>query len=217
MANSRRFKDLARRLKELRDHLLPSSFSETGNYTDRQLDRARGYRLLVHAEFEAFLEDSCRELIVKKISEWQNNNKPSNLVIAFLACYHSGWGVDNTLDEVDLVNASKGRTQVKDAAKEAVDIALKQYIKKLKANNGIKEKNFKTMVLPTGVEMDELDQTWLTNLDQFGMLRGDVAHKSKKAQGLLDPKDEFKSVKDLLKGLKKLDELFEKISSGDRV
>lgn len=216
MANSRRFKDLSRRLRELRNHLLPSKFSETGNYTDRQLDRARGYRLLAHAEFEAFLEDSCRELIVKKISEWQHDNKPSNLVIAFLACYHSGWGIDSSLEEVDLVNASKKRTKVKDAAKETIDIALKQYIQKLKDNHGIKEKNFKTMVLPTGVEMDELDQTWLTNLDQFGMLRGDVAHKSKKAQGLLDPNDEFESVKDLLEGLKKLDELFEEISSGVR-
>lgn len=216
MANSQRFKDLNKRLRELRDHLLPSTFSKTGTYTDRQIDRARGYRLLVHAEFEAFFEDSCRELIVKKISEWKRNNKPSNLVIALLACYHSGWGVDNSADGIDIVNAAKGRIKVKDAAKESIDMALTQYIQKLKDNNGIKEKNFKTMVLPTGVEMDELDQTWLTNLDQFGKLRGDVAHQSKKTQGQLDPQDEYKSVQGLLKGIKKLDEILQEIYSGKR-
>jgi hypothetical protein len=217
MANSRRFKELSKRLKELRNHLLPLKFSKTGDYTDRQIDRTRGYRLLVHAEFEAFLEDSCRDLILKKISDWQRNNKPSTLIIAFLACYHSGWGVDNSLDEVDLINAAKGRTKVKDTAKEAINIAQTQYIQKIKDNNGIKEKNFKTMVLPTGVEIDELDQTWLTNLDQFGKLRGDVAHQAKKTQGMINPEDELKSVNELLKGLKRLDVLFEDIASGIRV
>jgi len=216
MANSRRFKELSKRLKELRNHLLPLQFSKTGDYTDRQIDRTRGYRLLVHAEFEAFLEDSCRDLILKKISEWQNNNKPSNLIIAFLACYHSGWGVDISLEELDFIKAAKGRTKVKDAAKEAINIALTQYIQKIKDNNGIKENNFKTMVLPTGVEIDELDQTWLTNLDQFGKLRGDVAHQSKKTQGMINPEDELKSVNALLKGLKRVDELFEDIASGKR-
>lgn len=216
MANSQRFKELKKRLKELRTHLLPTTFSKTGVYTDRQIDRARGYRLLVHAEFEAFLEDSCRELIVKKCSQWVNDKKPSNLIIALLACYHSGWGIDNSAEEIDFINAAKGRIKVKDAAKEAIDIALKQYIQKLKDNNGIKEKNFKTMVLPTGVEVDELDQTWITNLDQFGKLRGDVAHQSKKTQGQINPADEFKSVQELLKGIKKLDELFEEIYSGKR-
>lgn len=216
MANSQRFKDLEKRIKELRKHLLPLPFSKTGTYSDRQIDRARGYRLLVHAEFEAFLEDTCRELVVKKISEWSRNNKPSNIVLALLACYHSGWGIDGSADDAEIINSAKGRIKVKDAVKEAIDLALKQYIQKLKDNNGIKEKNFKTMVLPTGVEMDELDQTWLTNLDQFGKLRGDIAHQSKRTQGLLDPEDEFKSVQALLKGIRKLDEIFEDISSGKR-
>jgi hypothetical protein len=216
MANSRRFKELSKRLKELRTHLLPLKFSKTGDYLDRQIDRTRGYRLLVHAEFEAFLEESCRDLILKKISEWQRSNKPSNLIIAFLACYHSGWGVDISLEEQEIINAAKGRTKVKDAAKEAINIAQTQYIQKIKENNGIKEKNFKTMVLPTGVEIDELDQTWLTNLDQFGKLRGDVAHQSKKTQGMINPEDELKLVNTLLKGLKRVDELFEDIASGKR-
>ena len=37
--------------------MLPEKFSPTGDYSDRQLDRARGFRLLAHAEIEAFLED----------------------------------------------------------------------------------------------------------------------------------------------------------------
>ena len=44
MSVSARFKQLRTRLAELREHLLPKSFSLTGDYTDRELDRARGYR-----------------------------------------------------------------------------------------------------------------------------------------------------------------------------
>lgn len=59
---------------------------------------------------------------------------------------------------------------------------------------------------------DELDQLWLTNLDEFGKRRGDVAHKAIKAQQQIDPKSELQVVEDLVKGLRELDELIAKLS-----
>jgi hypothetical protein len=52
--------------------------------------------------------------------------------------------------------------------------------------DGVKVKDLKKLILPIGVRISDLDATWITNLDNFGKLRGDVAHKT---VGVLQPID----------------------------
>lgn len=205
MPLSTRFKELRARLSELRKHMLPEKFSPTGDYTDRQLDRARGYRLLAHAEIEAYLEDIAKETVTLAISEWKKSREPSVLLVAFMAAYHSSWNIDDTLRNDEITKISKSRRNVKDSVNEVIDLAQTQFIQKIQDNHGIKDKNFKTLMLPTGIDIDELDSTWLTNLDNFGEQRGQVAHNTKKVTGLINPEDELKTVKSLLEGLEELD------------
>ncbi|MFO7578984.1 MAG: HEPN domain-containing protein [Nitrosomonas halophila] len=201
-----RFREMQARLTELRHHMLPAKFSSTGDYNDRQLDRTRGYRVLVHAEIESYLEDIAREAVTLAIQEWKSNRKPSTILLAFLAAYHSGWNTNDERENEDIVRLAKARSRVKDSINEAIDVAQKQYITSVRDNHGVKEKNFKRLIIPLGIEIDELDGTWLTNLDNFGASRGDTAHKTKRATGQINPEDEYKTVKRLVKGLKELDE-----------
>ncbi|WP_281244070.1 HEPN domain-containing protein [Ectothiorhodospira marina] len=194
------------RLSELREHMLPSKFSPTGTYSDRQLDRARGYRVLVHAEIESYLEDVAREAVTKAIREWKSARKPSMILVSFLAAYHSGWDTDDERANEDIIKLAKARCRVKGSVDEAIDIAQRQYVKRVRDNHGVKEKNFKGLMLPLGVVVEELDATWLTNLDSFGANRGETAHKTKRASGQINPEDEYKVVRKLLDGLKELDE-----------
>src|SRR5690554_4327391 len=114
MPVSTRFKEMRTRLKELRRHLLPAKFSPTGEYSDRQLDRARGYRLLVHAEIESYLEDVAREVATKAIQEWSNNKKPSTILLSFLASYHSGWDTNDERTNDEIIKLAKSRTRIKE-------------------------------------------------------------------------------------------------------
>ncbi len=205
MQLSERYKELKSRLRELRHHLLPATFSPTGDYTDRQLDRTRGYRLLVHAEIESYLEDVSKETVTQAIRDWKANKKPSNIIVSFLASYHSSWSVTEEIKNEELIQIAKSRKNAKDSVVEVINLAQKQFIQKLKENHGIKDKNFKTLILPTGIDIGSLDQTWLTNIDSFGAKRGEVAHKSKRTQGTINPKDEFDTVQALLSGLQELD------------
>jgi uncharacterized protein YjbJ (UPF0337 family) len=205
MRLSNRFKELRSRLRELRLHLLPANFSPTGDYTDRQQDRARGYRLLVHAEIESYLEDVSRETVTQAIRDWKTSNKPSNIIVSFLAAYHSSWSVTEEIKNEELIQIAKSRKNAKDSVVEVIDLAQRQFTQKLKDNHGIKDKNFKTLILPTGIDIGSLDQTWLTNIDSFGTKRGEVAHKAKRTQGTINPKDEFESVQALLNGIEDLD------------
>lgn len=204
MAVSDRFKELSSRVGELRKHMLPRKFSPTGNYNDRELDRARGYRLLVHAEFESYLEDISKDVVTKAISKWKNDKTPSTILIAFLALYHSSWNVNDEVTNNEIIEIAKSRKN-KDSVEKIIDLAQSQFSQKVRDIHGIKEKNFKTLILPTGIDLCDIDGTWLTNLDNFGKLRGEVAHNTKRATGQINPQDEHNRVKLLLIGLEQLD------------
>lgn len=126
--------------------------------------------------------------------------------MAFLAAYHSGWNSNDERENEEIVRLAKARSRVKDSINEAICIAQKQYITCVRDNHGVKEKNFKRLIIPLGIEIDELDGTWITNLDNFGASRGETAHKTKRAAGQINPGDEYNTVKKLMKGLEELDE-----------
>jgi len=204
MQVSDRFKELSSRVGELRKHMLPETFAPTGDYTDQELDSARGYRLLVHAEFESYLEDISKDVVTKAISKWKIDKTLSTILIAFLASYHSSWNVNDEVTNNEIIEIAKSRKN-KDSVERVIDLAQAQFTQKVRDNHGIKEKNFKTLILPTGIDLCDIDGTWLTNLESFGGLRGEVAHKTKRATGQINPQDEYNRVRSLLVGLEQLD------------
>lgn len=205
MLLSVRFKEMRSRLKELRKHMLPAKFSPTGNYTERQQDHARGYRLLAHAEIEAYLEDVSRNTVTRAISLWKSQGKPSKPLIAFLTSYHSSWSVNDSISNEEIIQIAKSRVNIKDSVEKVINLAQTQFIQRVKENHGIKENNFHVLILPTGIDPSELDATWIANLNNFGGLRGFVAHNSKTATGQINPKDELTTVTNLVSGLEDLD------------
>lgn len=211
MPNTKRFNELTKRISELRRHMLPRRFSPTGTYTGCTQDRARGYRLLVHAEIEAYLEDMAKDVVIDRIREWKTHRTPSLLLLAFLACFHSGWVPYDDSHNIKLIELAKSRRRVKDTIEEVVDLAQSQFVQRLKDNHGVREENLRTLILPTGIELDELDPTWIADLDDFGKQRGDVAHQSKGTTGSINPEDEYTRVENIMKGLSELDEKLSEI------
>ena len=48
----------------------------------------------------------------------------------------------------------------------------------LAQNNGIKEKDILKILLPLGFPFSSIDSTWLTSINSFGSLRGELVHKN---------------------------------------
>jgi hypothetical protein len=147
--------------------MLPEEFSKTGLYSRRKQDRARGFRLLIHAEIEAYLENMAKDVVTERIRRWKRNRTPSNLLLAFLACYHSGWLEYDEEKKIKLIELAKSRKPIKDSIEEIIDLAQQQFIQNLKNNHGVREKNLKSLILPTGIELSGLDQTWIADLDDL--------------------------------------------------
>ncbi|HBQ0382059.1 TPA: hypothetical protein L7I84_002563 [Klebsiella variicola] len=206
MVSSERFLTLQERLDELRRHLLPPEFSPIGEYDPVQLDMAKGYRLLTHAEFESYLEDVSKETVLFALREWKKNKKPSITIVSFLAAYHSCWAVGDEQNNQELISLSRARTNPKESLSEIMSVASKQFMDKISANNGIKAKNFKSLIFPTGIDIDELEPDMLPKLDSFGSKRGEIAHLSAKVNQQINPKDEFDDVSFLLECFRDLDQ-----------
>lgn len=192
------FKTLKTRINELNKHFLPKNFDPTGQYTDLWIDRAKAYKLLIHAEFEVYFESIVSEIVEKAIAKWKKDSTVNEVVLALVICYKLQIEVD--LESVISSSLEKiKRTQnVKSSYTEIVYMARTQFNNIVKANNGIKENNINRLLLPIGIKIDTLDQVLLSELESFGQTRGEFAHKSKKTHQLIDPKTEFQKVNEIL-------------------
>lgn len=189
MAQSRRYKALVKRLEQLRRRMLPKAFSPTGDYSPVQLDKARGYRLLVHAEIEAFLEDRATDLASRAFNGWRADFKPRHTITALLAFCR-------------IADKNYGTVA------ECVGAAFATFNYVIRHNHGVKEEDVLRFLLPVGVEKTQLDATWLSTLSSFGTARGEIAHSSVRAHQPIDPRTEYDTVTNkILPGLKILDEL----------
>lgn len=213
MAQSPRFRKLERRLKELRRHLLPKSFSPIGNYSARQLDMAKAYRLLCHAEIEHYIEDAAKSVVLNKISA-AKMGKVSMTSLTLLAYHKVNWeGLLADEDEKTTLLKSESPNVLRQPLGKLLDDAAQEYLNKiLNKNHGIRRENLQRMLKPTGIDFDRLDQTWLTQIDEFGKQRGLTAHTTSiGVTRSIDPKDENDRIELLRIGLEALDESWIKL------
>jgi hypothetical protein len=186
--------------------MLPSSFDPTGSYSLRQFDRARGYRLLAHAEIEACLEDLAIGHLNDAFDAWMVDRRPRTCLIALLA-YHEG-----NLGEIPTTISGTGTsaTPLRSRMRDARD----QYIRWVRTqNHGIREANILRLLLPVGIMESDLDQAWLQQIDAFGSARGDTAHQALRTQQPPDPSNEYQTVRGIVAGMRKVDRLLSKSAS----
>jgi hypothetical protein len=196
---SARYRALTQRVRQLEKRLLPRAYSPLGVYSDRQLDLARGYRLLAHAEIEAYIEDVVRVCANDSLRRFQADGKPRTVAMSVLAYHLNQKGVSTKqLKE----KYSAGVHHVQDVVAQAIT-AFNQAIS---LNHGIREPNVLHLLLPLGLLPKEIDSTWLSTIDSFGAKRGQTAHMSFRAQQLPDPRSESSTVSQILAGLAQLDE-----------
>ena len=85
----------------------------------------------------------------------------------------------------------------------------------IKDNHGIRERNLRRLLKLVGINVNDpnqVDPTWLADMDSFGKLRGGLAHRSGVSLGsIMDPFDAKRKVDNLLRGLRDLDRRLQKL------
>ncbi|MEU4964988.1 HEPN domain-containing protein [Streptomyces smyrnaeus] len=196
---SSRFQELEHRIAELEKHFIPSPFDPTGSYEDAVYEQTRAFRVLVHAEFEAFIEDRVVEVLNTAFSRWEYSGVISTSLLSVLAYKETSHSMPESLSSA----TQKKKYLDLNARVEAAKNEFNRYVRT--QNHGIKEKNILRLLMPIGFTDKEIDPVWLSVTETWATARGDVAHKSAKMQVRPDPHNEVKTVKQILAGFREVD------------
>ena len=201
MPRSRRYQLLRSRIRQLRNHLLPKKFDSTGNYSERQRDRASAFLLLSHAEIEAYLEDIVVETADSAYDKWMQRGVITKPLLAML-----GYSDSN------LILPPKDKTSPTTRhLGNGIEGIKKNFNRHAYGhNNGIKTENVLRLLLQVGIDEAEIDPLWLGTINTFGSLRGDIAHRTRiqnspRVYHPPDPKTEHDNVKNIVDGLLDID------------
>jgi len=201
---SSRFQDLETRITDLEKHLIPSPFDPTGSYDDVVYEHTRAFRVLVHAEFEAFIEDRVIEVVNTAFSRWEYSGVISTSLLSVVAYKESLHAMPESLSDA----SQKKKYPDLKARVEAAKNEFNRYVRT--QNHGIKEKNVLRLLMPIGITEKEMDPVWLSITETWATARGEVAHKSAKMQVRPDPQNEVKTVRQILAGFRDVDALMTK-------
>ena len=210
-SKSQRFITLEQELTNLRENFLPRQFNLTGDYSEREIALAVAYRVLAHAEIESYLEDRVLEIAQNALTFW--NDKKTTLTLVFLFAF-SGLTLDKPPDSL---NPGQRSQNLDDKVKfdKKLGKVFNSFCTAVKDNHGIREKNILLLLLPIGIDSEDIDVIWLQEMDSFGKKRGDFAHQSAskyKTEQPPDPENELKMVNRLVHGFSAEETLSEEIN-----
>lgn len=155
------------------------------------LDLLAAYRLLLHAEFEYFLEQKALA-----------TTKEIRSRISGAARWHRDFPQLLSLCLIDshVLEGRGGLTR--DSFEGAVQRILQNAEATIRENNGIKAGAFQRLSLIAGKTLDEVDETVSSMLNSYGKERGDVAHQTvSKARSLQTPSTELLNVNSIIREL----------------
>lgn len=173
------YRNLCERFEKLQNAFLPEEFSPTGEYADIVYEHTRAYKVLTHAELEYYFEEAAKAIAQKALREWRSSNQVSKPLLALVAYYP---GAFEPLPELSNGN------HVQMDLEQRISTSFTAYFSYVNSeNHGIKEKNLIHLFLPIGIRIDELPHDLLISANNYGSMRGAIAH-STRAQQMLHQK-----------------------------
>lgn len=202
---TQRYGQLSRRITELRNNLLPRKFSDTGQYASRVHDRTLAFRVLAHAEFESYIEESAQAALNTAFVLWKKGKVPSRLLVSLLAYREKIEGEPSSI-----IDPPQKRSPDLHARVDKARDDFYRYIRS--QNHGIKEMNLLRILLPLGVEIADIDLSWLHTVDAWATQRGETAHQGRKVNWQPDPEQELKKVHMIRDGFGQIDKMLVELS-----
>lgn len=184
------FEQLSKRVTEIKTGLgLDKKFDPLAVDTYQELTKA--YILLIHAELEKYFELISGKIVYDSYMEYRNNRLAKAPLSSLLSTNIFSFTPAHDYDEASQ-RMARGELW---GADDRINKVFSKYIDHIKSNNGIKQKNIFGLLWKLGLEKGEVGQDLLLLLDNFGTLRGSVAHTGYSlGKQLLNYEDEVKKV-----------------------
>ncbi len=188
--NSQAFGELDRRRKELATCFL--NFPNADSQLVQNHDKIKAFIILVHSELESYFEGVAAGIKSKFKQEATMRGGLENLPVAFFLFPTKAPEITS---EYDLTR--RGSKVLKE---------FETYL--AKRNNGIKEKDVLTMLLPLGISHQDIGISLLNTLNDYGEKRCSFAHtgRSAHARWILDRDNEDRMTSQLIAMIGSLDQ-----------
>lgn len=197
---TKRWSSLKAAIESLRVTLLPTPFDPTGVYPDTNHVQVhtRAFLVLSHAEIESYLEEWAKDIARASEKIWTSASRVTRPLTFLVAA--------NAMRVADTDSLKQNAKDSHRRFAELVAAVFLLFYKRIKVNNGIKERNVLRLFDPLGVPAVAYSPTLLPNLDTLGGIRGEHAHYSGQAvKSVLDPETEYKRIGEVLIDLETLE------------
>ncbi|SHN68579.1 HEPN domain-containing protein [Desulfovibrio litoralis] len=179
--NTKYFFDLKKRIQFLRTTLLPTSLVSnlSGRFNSEEKDKISSFCLLTHAELEHYFESIAVSVLDKCLKEWEMRKRITHCLGYLLKADISPLQEDRQLSALisEVCHRKKGGLQ---------------------GNHGIKKDDIKRIYNDLGCYKDFFGDSFLNDLDLYGKLRGDHAHKSARIRTQISPTDLITKIHNIL-------------------
>jgi hypothetical protein len=140
-------------------------------------DSFAAFRLLTHAELEGYFEARATEALNQLDAAFKSDSCCTNKFAALIFLYI--WQNNQKFTKTTVFDQEQNsQFAEKPVFKNLAQQALGYGRKFIEENNGIKENSIYILSSLMGYFQDQLDDVLVTELNQYGKRRGDVAHKS---------------------------------------
>jgi hypothetical protein len=186
------YQTLVESIADLKTHLMDFARSSTKPYSNGDLLKCQAFVVFSHAEMQVYWEAVARRILHEAEIRWTTATTIDR-VIGTLVAFRRPERVSIPGNPISPHDGGDFR--------KIVHEAIRAHSKVIGANNGIKRSNIANLLIPLGIFQEDFVETMLIELDQAGMRRGDMVHKSSKVsvRTIRDPfADEMRDVDDLV-------------------
>jgi hypothetical protein len=167
------------RLTDLEAALLPAVQDPLGNYPAEQVVKTEAFLVLAHSAFEKELEDACKGAV--KNAEAAISSGTATKVALAISSYYSVADLPTNVSWAQASSSLKKKLMLEGR----VALCFEMYLAQVKSSHGIKTSNLTSILCPLGFDMATIPPADLVELDNFGEVRGNLAHG--RAQQIIDP------------------------------
>lgn len=168
------------------------------NQTNMHHLKVQSYLFLCHSAFEVYIENVTKLIIDTSVMNFHRNRKINSCILSLITHETFAQLDEDTPRRSISVNITKNLSSF-------LEIAKTNHHGIVNSNNGIKLKDQRKLLLPAGLNPEEIDLATANALDAFGTKRGAIAHTFKIQ--IADTKSSASSeVNNILNGLKSTDD-----------
>lgn len=195
VARSTAFVDLLHSYKKLEKIYLPNRKTSLPP-TDIELELARAFITLFHAEVEQYFESSCQLMLDETTKQFN----AGSITLAVLGLITFGKLDERNSGDAIVPSQKKKVRKITERFREAVT-AHQDAISK---NHGISQGYMACLFIPLGLTTHLVDPGWVSELQNLAEKRGGFAHKGRltsEGQPGLDPKDAISYARKVIHGV----------------